>query len=1014
MSTTTVRKVAIGEGMTCLDAFAAAYLNFSPRYTPVLVEKILEAAQKYSPTVQVKRPDGSQVSVPWSASVRDAFDLPPEATHVDVLIQVLESDIADSRDAKLQNLLDEHMRETLDTLPDEIKDFFFRFDWGGVPLTAGDFGKFMEIANKLNGLSDAELEDYWARTFGDTDDIDAFGKAIDLYLERLEYKKKARNEHIDAKNALFGQEDLWRTYYLAKLADSTPGDQIDKRADLLLPKEQRTYQKFSDAKSELPGKLAEWNYENVEEFEQKLETFRKAFQSDAIVVAQEAMEYRQHELWEFGKSALTEENTDSLFAALAPMRDKKDASPEVLRRLLDDIASGTPELKKLIDMLRSEFEDGQLDQAIIQQLAEAQNPQVFGYCIGNLIEERHKAIDRTRKELKEDPDLIWHFEKAVAQAKLQAGISADSIHDEVIRDHIDNVKLAELTTTLALAAASIVAGLVAMGPGGALARTAATVVSVFASGYDVMDTFASYDRDQNARLAGMSLNDPHIAWVLLSLLGLALDALSLFSGLAKVANGRRLSKAEHIAKMLEDSSPTGEAVRRFGDALEKVRGADDVEVAERFAKQAKSDLKRDLTWADAALKKTIIETADKELAAAVAMARLKATYSNGATPMIDLADPKPGWEDLFSFPICVRLRAGARDLGKFLETRDAKQLIGEFDDLENVGKQRVVLAYLEAVDQWDRIAKRADELGLGPEHLDEAFRRWSLKPEMSGKTFISDVLDKMNVSDELTGTGEAWKLEEALKIVDAHVAAEGNLKWTDWAGRVSLALQLKSVGIAYETFTSDNNGSPPTDITVPQSTPDSQAVLAALEPDKVAPILIAELSEEAEILTAIAAGINRWNLDELNDNKTAKINAIVRNIVTEPRTYDIISDLFEKSAPDIPERSVLMGVLVKRVELEMARIARGARVGPDLQPPPIKSELSASVGRGGVNVVDDVTSVQQLLNDTGANLQVDGLVGRNTWVAIRNLQREKLNVSGDGRVDPGRNTWRVLNGRDAL
>lgn len=77
-------------------------------------------------------------------------------------------------------------------------------------------------------------------------------------------------------------------------------------------------------------------------------------------------------------------------------------------------------------------------------------------------------------------------------------------------------------------------------------------------------------------------------------------------------------------------------------------------------------------------------------------------------------------------------------------------------------------------------------------------------------------------------------------------------------------------------------------------------------------------------------------------------------------------------------------------------------------------DLSASVGKAGTNEPDDVFTVQMLLNhvDAGSGgpnprLQVDGLVGPKTIVAIKGFQQGQLGFQ-DGLVEPGKATFTAL------
>jgi peptidoglycan hydrolase-like protein with peptidoglycan-binding domain len=72
-------------------------------------------------------------------------------------------------------------------------------------------------------------------------------------------------------------------------------------------------------------------------------------------------------------------------------------------------------------------------------------------------------------------------------------------------------------------------------------------------------------------------------------------------------------------------------------------------------------------------------------------------------------------------------------------------------------------------------------------------------------------------------------------------------------------------------------------------------------------------------------------------------------------------------------------------------------------------EISASVGRGGKNLEDDVLAVQAALNRRlGARLDVNGRCGSDTVEAIVEFQRALGQSKPDGRVEPRRGTARAL------
>lgn len=73
-----------------------------------------------------------------------------------------------------------------------------------------------------------------------------------------------------------------------------------------------------------------------------------------------------------------------------------------------------------------------------------------------------------------------------------------------------------------------------------------------------------------------------------------------------------------------------------------------------------------------------------------------------------------------------------------------------------------------------------------------------------------------------------------------------------------------------------------------------------------------------------------------------------------------------------------------------------------------KGDLSATVGRGGMNRREDVILVQDLLLARGYRIgTADGICGERTITAIYTFQTGFLDRP-DGRVDPGGRTWRML------
>lgn len=73
------------------------------------------------------------------------------------------------------------------------------------------------------------------------------------------------------------------------------------------------------------------------------------------------------------------------------------------------------------------------------------------------------------------------------------------------------------------------------------------------------------------------------------------------------------------------------------------------------------------------------------------------------------------------------------------------------------------------------------------------------------------------------------------------------------------------------------------------------------------------------------------------------------------------------------------------------------------------TSIKRSVGKKGTNRKSDVKLIQELLNQKGANLGVDGMCGNKTIKAIHKFQQKYAGYKyGDGRIDPGGQSWKAL------
>jgi hypothetical protein len=654
--------------------------------------------------------------------------------------------------------------------PEALKFFKFRPD--GIKLTAENIDRIVAIAEKVKGLSEDAMADYWARTNASTTDIDVFARSVDDYLEHLKDRTATSEALNTAHNKLVGKEKLFSMWKKANRGyRATSVNMKDPDSSEFNKEWNRETDKF---KAEFAAALKEWGYANEAAFVKDIGEYRAAFQKESVAIANDGMERREHELWAFEQEVVTDGNLRGMMAALQGINAKREqleknslitSKADRMAALKQDVLNAInrdPNLKKLIELRQQEDPNYQIDDEMIDLLSAAKNENDLKARIQSLLNERRDGIAQTRHLLAEEPDKIWQFDMALARSKAMSQAQPNSIQDQIIGDHLKRIQRKDLGKKIAIGAAAIVAGLLTFGKGTIAVLGAAAAVGL--GSYGVWDQYTTYAEEDAANLAGLSSKDPSFAWVVISLATLPLDVLGLASSIKAAAKGA------HIAKILASGSETGDAVRTFNSGVEAVQSADDV--AKVVAK-----LEKDLAKAHKSVREAIIKSARAEAEANAAWAAAKAARKGRAagyidpvvTPLLDLAAA-------FAYPVCLSIRKGIKRVDVFLKTKYARDLIKNADALSAPAMKNVAEAFEMARRDWGRIAQRVVDLGIDNKHLDDALAAWGKTPDMPTDKFISDILEptgklqkKLDLAraDDAVGGGRASGVQRQTTPVQA-------------------------------------------------------------------------------------------------------------------------------------------------------------------------------------------------------------------------------------------------------
>ena len=181
------------------------------------------------------------------------------------------------------------LRRTLwELTPPDVRPFLFS-EKGQAELHPKDFDTALRVAQRIAGLSAAERAEYLARVQGTTTDWRAFEASIELYMTERELRGEVAGEREDTMTALFELDDLYDAYV-----------RVARRArDARAPRQRaRDLDRAACARGrDATARLRLDRMRCTEFFEPRIAAFEQAFETEALLVADEMLDRYRHVLW---------------------------------------------------------------------------------------------------------------------------------------------------------------------------------------------------------------------------------------------------------------------------------------------------------------------------------------------------------------------------------------------------------------------------------------------------------------------------------------------------------------------------------------------------------------------------------------------------------------------------------------------------------------------------------------------------------------------------------------------
>ena len=662
-------------------------------------------------------------------------------------------------------------RRKLDTLPPEVRGFLFD-DNAATTLQPRDFEQVLRIASKVSELSPAELAEYKSRAAGQASGWTGFEASLDRFIAERREREATAQQRGTLQTRLVGLEDLYQRYlsYMSMLKSNTVLAGMGAQNPQALGTSLGTLPALNQIRADLQADLVKAGFPGgIADLEKLIRDCGNNFEKETLAFTNVMLDQYAHLLSVQERRYADSKVTDALFDQL----NGAGADFEEAERIRSEHATGivlTPG-----EMEEQAYWIGKRDEALArgeakmtsaaaahpliaenkfprERLARAARNEVQPLMLG-FIAERRNEIATTRKNLRDTPRMIYGL-GGLIEASLQAqNIQKGSLYERIIRKHISDVHWDEAIPDIVLGIIALVAGLFTGGTGTVAVLAGATALGIGA--YQALQEFRRYEMRSAAFGAGLTSEDPSMAWVIVAVIGAGIDAAAFASSLPKLRG----------------------ALEAFNAGTE----AGDVAALSRKLDK--------LAEVDESIRKTIVRAADAEAQARTAwrsVLRPAGLYSYWI-PYADVFGK-------FVFAVYLSLKRGIRELQLFVKSREGLELIGDVAKLPAEQLAALKAGYLKAIEEAEAVAAHGTALGMAD---NEVLAFMNLRGQTAGMT-AEQVMKEMEAWKAVKASGLPFGFESAEQFAAFRATAARGLRKAGYPDAEAILQGSSASGISYE------------------------------------------------------------------------------------------------------------------------------------------------------------------------------------------------------------------------
>jgi hypothetical protein len=458
-----------------------------------------------------------------------------------------------------------------------------------------DAATYQRLNRLIARLNPAQWADYASRVTEETQSLDEFERSIEAYLQSQRQRGAEALLRDKAIEKLWGHEALYDRYKdCTDLLGCGVAGVAKLNADLVA--------------ADFPG--------GIPDFKQSLDDYLRAFRTETARIGLDMMQHYESLLFKEGRRYENEAEVAALHAALEPMREEfaqfevhagnlerlQKADAEARRKAPPDFRHEPPSAAYKAEfeaelaaakahkgaakaamiaeadafpILREEHlpDEEKLPKAVVRldkvALAKA-DPAQLKRLLKAHIAARLADVKKTQETLRTDPDVVFSLDKLIAASIEQQKVQPESIFGKIVRDEIKARGRKDLIVGILTAVVAIVLGALSAGTG-TVAVAAAGGGLLLGAGLAIQQ-FREFEVKDAAYGAGLLSEEPSLAWVVVAVVGAAIDL-----GVALKAARAISPWAKTLNAAVEGSADAGAALRRFNEGLAELQKAGKIE-----------------------------------------------------------------------------------------------------------------------------------------------------------------------------------------------------------------------------------------------------------------------------------------------------------------------------------------------------------------------------------------------------------------------------------------------------